>query len=57
MDKTVPVGGSIMTVPQMWLWLLIGLIGGGLIVGLSAFILMKIKTHRRKKPLPDLYPF
>lgn len=54
--KTIQ-GQSVMTGPQMWLWLIIGLIGGGLIVGIAAFILSKIKTHKRKKPLPDLYPF
>ena len=54
--KTVQ-GQSVITGPQMWLWLIIGLIGGGLIVGITAFILSKIKTHKRKKPLPDLYPF
>ena len=50
-------GQSVMTSSDMWLWLMIGLIGGGLIVGLVAFILSKIQTHKRKKPLPDLYPF
>ena len=50
-------GQSVMTSSDMWLWLIIGLVGGGLIVGLAAFILGKIKTHKRKKPLPDLYPF
>jgi hypothetical protein len=50
-------GQSVMMGPQMWLWLLIGLIGGGLIVGIAALILSKINTHKRKKPLPDLYPF
>lgn len=48
---------SVISAPQMWLWLLIGLIGGGVIVGIAAFILAKINTHRKKKPLPDLYPF
>lgn len=52
-----PLTNSVMTAPQMWLWLIIGIISGGLIVGLAAFILGKIKTHKRKKPLPDLYPF
>lgn len=41
----------------MWVWLLVGLLGGGLIVGLVSVILGKVKRHRRKKPLPDLYPF
>lgn len=50
-------GQSVIASQQMWLWLMIGLVGGGLIVGLVAFILSKIKTHKRKKPLPDLYPF
>lgn len=48
---------SVLTASQMWLWLIVGLIGGGLIVGLVAFILSKINTSKRKKPLPDLYPF
>ncbi|MBR5130886.1 MAG: BatD family protein [Alphaproteobacteria bacterium] len=56
-ETTVIPNQSIITTPQMWLWLIIGLIGGGLIVGLSIFILSKIRTHKRKKPLPDLYPF
>ena len=56
-EPKVIQGQSVMTSSDMWLWLIIGLIGGGLIVGLAAFILHKINTHKRKKPLPDLYPF
>ncbi|MBR6675173.1 MAG: hypothetical protein IKL32_04560, partial [Alphaproteobacteria bacterium] len=56
-EPKVIQGQSVMTSSDMWLWLIIGLIGGGLIVGLATFILHKINTHKRKKPLPDLYPF
>ncbi len=48
---------SVMTHQDMWVWLMTGIFGGGLIVGLVIFILSKVRTHRKKKPLPDLYPF
>lgn len=59
-EKTQPAPTteqSVVTAPQMWIWLIIGIIGGGLIVLISVIILAKIKKYKRKKPLPDLYPF
>ncbi len=51
------ISQSVMTHQDMWLWLMTGILGGGLIVGLVIFILSKVNAHRKKKPLPDLYPF
>lgn len=56
-ETQLAISQSVMTRQNMWLWLMTGLLGGGLIVGLVIFILSKVQTHRKKKPLPDLYPF
>lgn len=48
---------NVMTAQDMWIWLGIGIISGALIVGLAALILHKVSSRKRKKPLPDLYPF